>query len=570
MKKRILLTCGLAAALFAGCSSDDKLTVDDGTVPNGTGYVSLRIALPSTSGGMRADNQANDQHDKGDANEYKVNDITLIFFDEHNKYVETHKLTDAGSWTPSIASGITTDYKIPAQQVSEKVKKVLVLLNTPTGINTSPNSFEAFNSALTANVKDLIGDAKDDFFMSNTTIAIAGEDPMTLVPVETKNTADEALAAAHTIHVERAVGKVSISHLNGEHDGWTGWKYTVPATSTVHPGDEIEIKNWVLDNTNTQYYPVRKFNKAWGELKTAADQAISPNRFQSYAASYEAYKSADGAATVGYRTYWAEDPNYNQDVQDGILTKFNPTYERTPGNYIGIEEIDQDLSTDLYCLENTFDVKHMKQKNTTCAVLKAQYTPKGFTAGDDWYLIGNSTIPRTKAQVIAAANEAIAGTSVTDVTFENGKNTNLTAANFVGASDAQATTIASYLGSVTKYTKGYCYYIVRIQHFGSYVNAGLGYLYTPWGGEQYSWGSTTDEKYVDYTTSSDPYLEGKYLGRYGIVRNNWYELELGTISGPGDPEKPSSTTDPDDSKKTYISATVKIMDWAVHKQSVNL
>ncbi|MCI7274439.1 Mfa1 fimbrilin C-terminal domain-containing protein, partial [bacterium] len=77
---------------------------------------------------------------------------------------------------------------------------------------------------------------------------------------------------------------------------------------------------------------------------------------------------------------------------------------------------------------------------------------------------------------------------------------------------------------------------------------------------------------VDYTStsSSDSYLEGKYLGRYGIVRNNWYELELGTISGPGDPEKPSSTTDPDDSKKTYISATVKIMDWAVRKQSVNL
>ena len=251
MKKRTLLTCGLAAALFAGCSSDDKLTVDDGTVPNGTGYLSLRIALPSTSGGMRADNQANDQHDKGDANEYKVNDITLIFFDDNNKYVETHKLTNAGSWStaPGTATGITTDYTIPAQQVSENVKKVLVLLNTPTGINTSPNSFEAFNSALTADVKDLTGDGKNDFFMSNTTIAIAGEDPMTLVPVETKNTAAEAVAAAHTIHVERAVGKVSISHAA---DDWSTWTYTIPTSSTVHPGDKIEIKNWVLDNTNTQ------------------------------------------------------------------------------------------------------------------------------------------------------------------------------------------------------------------------------------------------------------------------------------------------------------------------------
>lgn len=565
MKKRTLLTCGLAAALFAGCSSDDKLTVDDGTVSNGTGYVSLRIALPSTSGGNKAndaENQANDQFHQGSSDEYKVNDITLIFFDQNNKYVETHKLTNAGSWStaPGTATGITTDYTIPAQQVSENVKKVLVLLNTPSGVNTSPNSFEAFNAALTADVNALIGDAKDDFFMSNTTIAIEGEDPMTLVPVETKNTAADAVAAAHTIHVERAVGKVSISHAAAD---WTGWTYKVPATSTVHPGDKIEIKKWVLDNTNTQYYPVRKFNKAWGTLETAASTPINPNRFQSYAASYEAYKS-DGTATYGYRTYWAEDPNYNQDV---TLTMFSPTYNDAEG----IEEINQDLSANLYCLENTFDVKHMKQQNTTCAVLKAQYTPKDFTVGEDWYLIGNSTIPRTKAQVIAAANEAIAGSNpVTDVTFNNGKNTSFTTTNFVGASDAQVTTIATYLGSVTKYTKGYCYYIVRIQHFGSYVSAGMGYIYTPWGGEQYSWGSTTDEKYVDYTISGDTYLEGKYLGRYGIVRNNWYELELGTISGPGDPVKPSSTTDPDDTKKTYISATVKIMDWAVRKQSVDL
>lgn len=564
MKKRTLLTCGLAAALFAGCSSDDKLTVDDGTVSNGTGYVSLRIALPTTSGGnggMRADNQGNDQFHHGSSDEYKVNDITLIFFDQNNKYVETHKLTNAGNWSaaPGTATGITTDYTIPAQQVSENVKKVLVLLNTPSGVNTSPNSFEAFNTALTAtDVKALIGDTKDDFFMSNTTIAIEGEDPMTLVPVETKNTAAEAVAAAHTIHVERAVGKVSISHETTSGDWNSGWTYTVPASSTVHPGDKIEIKNWVLDNTNTQYYPVRKFNKAWGTLETAASTTISPNRFQSNAASYVAYKP-DGSVKNGYRTYWAEDPNYDQDAT--TLNKFDPTYNDAEG----IEEINQDLATNLYCLENTFDVKRMKQQNTTCAVLKAQYTPNitGYTAGDDWYLIGNSTIPRTKAQVIAAANEAIAGSDpVTDVTFNNGKTTSFTAANFTGASDAQVTTIATYLGSVTKYTKGYCYYIVRIQHFGS--------IYTPWGGEPSSWGSTTDEKYVDYTTSSDTYLEGKYLGRYGIVRNNWYELELGTISGPGDPEKPSSTTDPDDTKKTYISATVKIMDWAVRKQSVDL
>ena len=112
MKKRTLLICGLAAALFAGCSSDDKLTVDDGTVSNGTGYVSLRIALPSTSGGMRANDQANDQYDEGDANEYKVNDVTLVFFNENKEVLSTHKLAGFSETGTDNNDGITVEHTL--------------------------------------------------------------------------------------------------------------------------------------------------------------------------------------------------------------------------------------------------------------------------------------------------------------------------------------------------------------------------------------------------------------------------------------------------------------------------
>ena len=61
-----------------------------------------------------------------------------------------------------------------------------------------------------------------------------------------------------------------------------------------------------------------------------------------------------------------------------------------------------------------------------------------------------------------------------------------------------------------------------------------------------------------------------YLGRYGIVRNNWYELELGKVSAPGSPTVPELSDKADDEQKYYLQATVKIMDWAVRKQSVDL
>ena len=45
---------------------------------------------------------------------------------------------------------------------------------------------------------------------------------------------------------------------------------------------------------------------------------------------------------------------------------------------------------------------------------------------------------------------------------------------------------------------------------------------------------------------------------------------LNSISAPGEPTIPTPADSPDDVTNYYISATVKIMDWAVRKQSVNL
>lgn len=99
---------------------------------------------------------------------------------------------------------------------------------------------------------------------------------------------------------------------------------------------------------------------------------------------------------------------------------------------------------------------------------------------------------------------------------------------------------------ISTYEKGESYYIARIKHFGDVL--------TPW-------------------NSGDAYKDNnlKYLGRYGMLRNNWYELDVKSVSGPGYPDVPDvKPNTPDDEDDKYIKVSVNILHWAKRSQDVNL
>lgn len=529
MKKRTLLTCGLAAALFAGCSSDDKLTVDDGTVSNGTGYVSLRIALPSTSGGMRATDQANDQYDEGDAKEYRVNDVTLVFFNNEKEVLSTHKLAGFSETVNDNNDGITVEYTLATQKVSGDARFVLVLLNKPSALKTDVATFDQLNEAIDcSDVTTLTGASYNNFFMSNTTLS-DGTQSQTLVPITPKTTIAQAEANKAIVYVERAVGKVEIGN------NWSGWTYTIPADAAVYAEDKITINEWTIDQTNKTTYPVRKYQDTWS--------SITHNGKKRMLSSGNAYGG------TWQRTYWAEDPNYNVDAD----LKDNDEFSS--------------MTTKLYCPENTFDVENMKQKNTTRVLLKAKYQPKDFGVNETWYLLANSSTPKHEGAILDAVKAKVPEVETLNLPAGKTLKDNYQTSYFLKAGSVEVTTselddIKNAISSITKYDAGTCYYAVRIQHFGSY--------YTPWGSETNApTPSGSADAFYNYTTThadNNTY----YLGRYGIVRNNWYQLMLNSISAPGEPTIPTPADQPDDVTNYYISATVKIMDWAVRKQSVNL
>ena len=568
---------GLAvlAAMTASCSSNNELVNSgngSGENESGVGYATLSINLPTTSGTRAA---GDPEFKPGDANEYDVKDVTLLIFKEAGSsedeytYVEKADLGTMAPWVKDGSNGITTAATITAKLSSVDLKGnyyALAILNNKDNTNapkvmmpTTDQTYSDWNSENNADGTKF-ADNTNGFYMANAPeFTAAGEEPTTLVKINkiyaTKQAAETNPAT--TIHVERGLAKVTVAALPTKQT----------PTGTKYKSDKVDITAWNLDVTNKSTFPIHKtagltspFTTIWS---ASTDPAPSTGRF------------VDGTNTAFKRVYWGVDPNYDKDYTEVSDCKNEFTLLEANAAITG------NAATPQYCLENTFDIKHMLQGQTTRVVFKATYTPHGFNAGDTFYKIGNNTDLWSKTtlveQIKAKAQEVLGKESATnkvevdlkaaDNNIEENAGTKiLKEANVQhnGANVApeeikaineklglKAATETDPIVGIATYASGESYYIARIKHFGNDL--------TPW--------NEGDLTYGD----NDATQNNKYLGRYGVLRNNWYELTVHSVSGPGTPDVPTiKPTDPDDENYKYISVSVKILDWAKRSQNVDL
>lgn len=580
MKIKHLFGLAVIAAMTASCSSNEDLgTAGPGTGTNeaGVSYASFSINLPTTSGTRAAGGPT---FESGSDYEYKVNDATLLIFKkgESTKEGETPKEGDytfvesaeLGSMAPwqkpnPDETGVTTHAKITAEL--KHVDKngeffALVLLNNGTGTNTKvavPTEgmkFSDWNAA--ANAKD-IANYTNGFYMANAPL-FKNNNVTTLVAIDKKKiypTEEQAAKSAATdIYVERGLAKVTLK--TGTAAGKTDDNYTV--TGVTYKDDHVTIKNWALDVTNKQTFPIHNvdglatdYKDIWSNTDTpAGSNGATTLRF------------VDNKATLAQRVYWGKDPNY--DNKDADNTALNAEF-----NNVANEDVTVEPSKPLYCLENTFNLANMMQGQTTRVVFKATYKPASLPEGETtFYKIGKNTAIWSKdnleKEIKAAVASVVSGAAgKTTVTLKAPKN-DITAAGThyitkdnISVTDATITitpenikAINTQLGlkeaekvGISTYAGGDSYYIARIKHFGDDL--------TKWESGTY------DEKNLEY------------LGRYGVLRNNWYELTVQSVSGPGYPSVPDvKPNTPDDEDDKYINVSVKILDWAKRSQNVNL
>ena len=626
MKKKFFPMALMAIAMgLNACSSDDPVVnAGGGNVPFADGgYVKMAINMPSAPSSRAYSEGFGD----GLAKEYEVKNATLILFEGTSEDgAKFHSAYDLPvSMTKDGDTQITSTTKI-VKKVEDNVPGAnlygYVVLNdnglltytsdtdgkriaTILSINgTALNAPDVANNMTfkTFREKVITGGADkfntNGFLMDNAPLSSeqGGNNPttaptgtvenQTLVNLTNKVYKSQAEAEAQPatdVYVERALAKVTMTkdeHITNKLEGSGVSSVTgSTATPTISTTVSYTIEGWTLDITNKKSYLGRSCDKAW-------------NAYAATGATAEKYRFV-GSNALGsslYRTYWGIDPNY--DSYDAATAAANFTYlnaKPTTGSNITNTATYKEgfgANNPLYCMENTFDVTNMQDRQITRAIVKVKFFDGNpfYTFNDDKSTLYDEENMKKHIKQIILSNPAVLTQLATDFrgTTIGESNIDLT----IGARDKDGNVLlTSYtvhkvagtpdpgtdktyspsagstlnkelqLGNIVKYEGGIAYYPIRIKHFGD---------------EQTPWDKTTASMTNPYGTTNQA---ENFLGRYGVLRNNWYNIEIKSIKNVGSAVVPEIDLDKDtsgDKPENYISVRINVLSWAKRNQSESL
>lgn len=576
MKKSLLFSAVLAGLMLGSCSSSDDLA--GGNTPasqDGNGYVAFTINLPSQSG---SSSRANDVFNDGMAKEYSVHDATLILFnggatEGKSSFVEAHTLSTA-PWQNVGTSddNITTQSKKIVQKVTKSITnaKALVILNNNGTLSVGEDgSLKVNNTNFTGTYAEFLAktDAtngktltKDGFYMANAPLANGqggsvdptGTTVTTLTDLTGKIYDTEAEAKLGTpaeVYVERGVVKVTLN--KGE---------VAKADNGTTDKVDFAISGWAIDNTNPTTYLVRS-TKGFTDWMGYANEKCTTNPYR--------FVGHTAVADNLYRTYFAQDMNYDTDAT-GLQRVEEADFKDAYGD-----------ANPQYCFENTFNVEHQNEDQTTLVAIKAK-----LNSGKDFYIVGgDQTTLFDKTQLekliknkFLSVEEGWVKDNAKDETTTIGEDDLTLTFDKDAAGEINLTNVAvkpeklktpttalpktwltdvkAAVGSVVCYKGGVSYYTVRIKHFGDDL--------TPWKNGEL--GVKPGSVYPDGTKTA----ENNWLGRYGVLRNTWYDITVEDVKGLGSATVPELTGTTDDELESYIAVRINVLSWAKRTQGAIL
>lgn len=515
MKTRNLFLSLFAFAALCACNKEAQPDTPVGL--ENDAYVMVSIVAPSSIS-TRGDSGTTDEfYDEGEGAENTVSNATFIFFKADGTYdqIATPSLSFKDNVTgpnPFIekVSEATVILKAPADP-GMAAKYMLVVLNAPTGFAA------AVEGKSLSEVKDLADDYSEGFVMTNSVYANTGVEASD-ISGNIKNSAAEALANPVTVYVERILAKVTVTD--------TGWKLKddtdAEVTELYLPLDAVADTdgNGLYDNGVTK--TVKPVIVGYGLTNTAKTSYL--------------YKNVSGwnideswvFDDDNKRSYWAT--SHATDYNTYVYNDFVQVTIKPDGTTEG------DLKKSFYCMENTTSEKLHK----TSLIVDVQfvdattnepietfykcetdyYTEAGLKAVAVQMLkgAGLTTYTTTDIEIVANAKQSSVKVKTTD--------DNVTAASAL-----------STMANVKKWDGGKAYYYTNIEHFGT-----------------------------DMATPANKLV--------GVVRNHVYQLTIQSIKGFGAPigggaEEVVPDT-PEDEEYQNLAATIKILQWKVVNQNVNL
>ncbi|MCD8043416.1 MAG: Mfa1 family fimbria major subunit [Tannerellaceae bacterium] len=208
---------------------------------------------------------------------------------------------------------------------------------------------------------------------------------------------------------------------------------------------------------------------------------------------------------------YAEDPNFDyiSQLRNPDLTISPQTYF----NYITKNDLTNDDCEWEYVAENTMEAGEQWEDVMTRMVLRLNFIPTGFSSGDSYYWWRGYALTVEDVKNYAADVTTIPSTL-------NGLQQTLQELIAMGYNFNNP--VAINHPEIEFYKGGISYYATPIRHFNDTQAPGK-----------------------------------KQYGRYGVVRNNQYTLNLKKITGPGKPDIPGP--EPDEDK--YLSVDIEIQNW---------
>lgn len=521
MKIKMIFASMLAVFALASCSNDSEPSTKTNEGPeNVVAYVSLKVHTPEGKS-----TRASKEEEPATPAESVVNTLYAVVFDASNKVVAL-----TGQQTAQEALG--TDKLLPgAFKVPSTAKSILLVANPGTKLlgqiqTTAGTHFDVLNKAIVAanDIDAEIITAKG-FTMINSGTAVEKTSTATaasLCLVDIKNNI-KIFDGTKTEDAVKAEAEADRVNINIER---LTSKVIVKENSSINvKKGKFTFGGWVLDATNATFFPWAKKVKTGTAVNAGVNYkdnfyTIDPNFF------------APGNANIRYNK-----------VVNGVPSK--------PGTTTALDWLAKDANT--YCAENTMDAPEQRFMNATRVVIKATYYPDANWTGDWFSFAGIAYENLAALQADYADANKVNFRAACDKFFAKvkGDKPGIAATNFSELTPAELSSV-SYGGEVTKEDESIRWYQ---------------------GGLNYYW---YEIRHDDGITANMAFA------KYGVVRNNWYELTVNSVSGPGTPwypiidptdpnkDKDPEPTDPIDEVPAYIGVSVKVMPWIKWSHGIDL
>lgn len=414
--------------------------------------------------------------------------------------------------TNAILSNTEDRFTMVAEKIKVDNYLMLVVLNPTSDINGATAVGKDYTDFATAEKSvtpiDYASNVStdDDPLYSKITMS-NGRGLVPVAKAQFYETAKEAEQAVNipTVGVDRIVSKV---------------RFTRSTTMNMPKNGTFGKATWALDITNKSTFWMRKQAKI-APYAGGGDETFVTDRDYLYAMD---------ANWTGFSYRLPEAITNAQITAKDLDDEFNyiqllPTPDNAIKNVLLPTAGDY---TREYVLENTMEAAEQYEDVTTRILIRGNYIPEGFASEASYYFFRG----------YAFTHQQIVDMKKNDLwpDLPSGLKEAVTTSNFdftLGSTEP-SNSVTDNNNLITFYKNGYSYYRILVRHFNDTLSPDkMGY------------------------------------GRYGIVRNNVYDVTLTRVDGPGKPTIPKPEG-PDDKEDQYISAEIHVQPWVVRTQNAEI